>query len=869
MPASFSRGLSRPYVAYFWLLLLFAISVTYYARTITDVFSLLLHSNQHVRDPFELDGPEMALTSVQPEARAAGITERHFLIGIDGRSVHGFSDFYSVIREAQPGQRLQIQARPSTPGNPAPKNASIELQPAFPNGPRASDWLAFGLEDVGIPVLCFALGFWVAMVRIHDKMAWLLLILLLSFAEMFGAGGNAEFYGPLGLLQPFFVAYHVLFANLFSSALLLFALYFPEQLSFDRRFPWAKWLVVGPLLFKASTDGTILALQLHHVAIALRLRHFLDVILDQISLLHFVAVALFFGILAYKTSKAFDRDVRRRLLLLDTASAISVLPISLWLFFFRIHFALPEWGMLVLAALWFLFPLTMAYVILVYRAMDVRLVIRQGLRYLLAKNGIRAVQVIVSLVIIVIAADVSGNEAGGVTRRVVAICAGFALIAVIGTFAGRVQRWLDRRFFREAYNAEQILSELAHQVRRIVDTSSVLKTVAHQISESLHVPRVALLLNNGGRFELAYAVGYSGPAALELPEDSLTVQHLKKNQQLAVRFDEQDSWKDSWLQPAAEAERESIEKLKPELLLPLSLNEKLLGIMSLGPKQSEEPFTSTDIQLLDSVATQTGLALENSRLSEEVAAELAERERMNRELEIAREVQQRLFPQKTPSIPGIEIAGYCRPALGVGGDYYDYFALPDGSLGIAIGDVSGKGFPAALLMASLRASLRAQTMHAGFNLAAIMQNVNTLGYESSAVNKYATFFYGQFSPESRLLRYVNAGHEPPLIFRGDSIIGLDTGGPVVGLLQSVQYEQGTLTLEPGDVLVALTDGISEAMNPSDEEWGVENLIGCVRDSGAIASADLIECVMASADAFAAGAKQHDDMTLVVARILHS
>ncbi|HEX4810196.1 MAG TPA: SpoIIE family protein phosphatase [Bryobacteraceae bacterium] len=863
MPAAFSKGHGRPYVVYFCLLLLFAIAVTYHARTAAGALGVLLQSNEHVRDPFEIDGPEMVLTHVQPEARAAGVKDGDLLIGIRGQSVRGFTDFYSVLRQARPGQRLEIQVRLSTPGSGGAKDASIDLQPAFPSGPQASDWLSFTIETLAIPVLCFALGFWVTVVRIRDKLAWLLLVLLLSFAEMFGAGGYPELFGRTDLFHPVFVAYHILFANLFSSALLLFALYFPEQLSVDRKFAWAKWLVIGPLLFEVVTDSITVSLYLHHAGTAREFQSNLGSIVGAVSLLHLLAIALFFGILGYKTFTASGRDARRRLLLIDTASAVSVTPIILWLFFLRAHFVFPEWGMLLMAALWFLFPLTMAYVILVYRAMDVRLVIRQGLRYLLATSGVRAVQATVSLVIILIAANMSGDQAGTVTRRMVAICVGFALIVLIGMFAGRVQRWLDRRFFREAFNAEQILSELGSQVRRIVDTGSVLKTVAHRISESLHVPRVALLLNNGGIFELAYAVGCSGSAGVGLSEDSLTVQHLKENQQLTVRFDE----KDSWIRYAGEAERDSIEKLKPELLLPLSLNEKLVGIMSLGPKQSEEPFTRTDIQLLDSVATQTGLALENSRLTAEIAAELAARERMNRELEIAREVQERLFPQKTPSIPGIEIAGYCRPALGVGGDYYDYFALADGNLGIAIGDVSGKGFPAALLMASLRASLRAQTMRGECDLAAIMQNVNTLGYESSAVNKYATFFYGQFSPGSRLLRYVNAGHEPPLIFRGDSVIRLDIGGPVVGLLPCVHYDKGTLTLEPGDILVALTDGISEAMNPSDEEWGVENLISCVRDCGILKCGSVIERAIASADAFAAGAKQHDDMTLIVARIL--
>jgi phosphoserine phosphatase RsbU/P len=570
------------------------------------------------------------------------------------------------------------------------------------------------------------------------------------------------------------------------------------------------------------------------------------------------SVVLFFAILGYKTLTASGRDSRRRLFLLDAAAAVSVTPIIVWLIL-RADGGV-EWLRLPALMLLFLFPVAMAYVIVVHRAMDVQVVIRQGLRYLLATGGVRVLQAAVSIAIIVMAATIGTSQNVNLARRIGLISAGFALLALIRTFAERVRGWVDRRFFREAYNAEQILSDLANRLRTMVETSSVLEMVAHRISQSLHIPRVALLLNSGGRFELAYAVGYSDATKVGIPQDSLTVEQLGK---ATVRFDGSDSW----VQRATEPERDSLERLQPELLLPLSLNRKLIGIMSLGPKQSEEPFTRTDMQLLDSVATQTGLALENSRLTTEIATEVAQRERMNRELEIAREVQERLFPQTVPSIPGIDLAGYCRPALGVGGDYYDYFALPDGDLGIAVGDVSGKGIPAALLMASLRASLRAQTMRGERDLAALMENVNTLGYESSAVNKYATFFYGQYSPASRLLHYVNAGHEPPILFRGSELIRLETGGTVVGLLPGARYEQGVIEVAPGDILVAFTDGISEAMNTADEEWGVENLICCVRGHDGIICSEMIRRVMASADAFTAGAKQHDDMTLVVARIV--
>lgn len=356
MPVPSRRDRGRPYAAYFGLLLLFAIAVAYHARTATAVLGTLLDSNEHVHEPFELDGQKMGLFLVRPEARAAGIKDGDLLTTIQGQPVRGVTDFYSIVRQARPGQRLQIQVASSTPGVAATKNVSIEFEQAFPNGPRASDWLSFALESLSIPILCFALGFWVVTVRIHDKLAWLLLVVLLSFPEMFGAGGYPELNGRADLLQPVFVTYHMLFANVFAAALLLFALYFPEQLSLDRRFPWAKWLVVGPLLLWIVTIAITFSLYLHHAARAHELRRVLGFV-DKLSQLHVVAIVLFFGVLAYKTFNTSDRDARRRLLLVDLASGISVTPIVLWLFFFRHHFTTPEWGILLMAALWFLFPL--------------------------------------------------------------------------------------------------------------------------------------------------------------------------------------------------------------------------------------------------------------------------------------------------------------------------------------------------------------------------------------------------------------------------------------------------------------------------------------------------------------------------------
>jgi phosphoserine phosphatase RsbU/P len=259
-----------------------------------------------------------------------------------------------------------------------------------------------------------------------------------------------------------------------------------------------------------------------------------------------------------------------------------------------------------------------------------------------------------------------------------------------------------------------------------------------------------------------------------------------------------------------------------------------------------------------------------ARLTTAIGEEIAQRERVNRELEIAREVQERLFPQHLPAVPGLEYCGRCRPAREVGGDYYDFLELPEGKLGIAVGDVSGKGIGAALMMAALEASLRGQATLAGDNLAPLIGRVNRLVYEASSANRYATFFYGQYDPKSLEITYVNAGHNPPAILRKTEaaweVVRLETGGAVIGLLKDFPYQQGSVALKPGDLLLLFTDGVSEAMNPDYEEWGEERMIEAAQGCNGLDAAETIERIMAGADAFAAGAPQHDDMTLVVLKV---
>ena len=187
--------------------------------------------------------------------------------------------------------------------------------------------------------------------------------------------------------------------------------------------------------------------------------------------------------------------------------------------------------------------------------------------------------------------------------------------------------------------------------------------------------------------------------------------------------------------------------------------------------------------------------------------------------------------------------------------------------GLAIGDVSGKGIPAALLMASLQASIRGQAISGDTDVARLMTNVNRLTYEATPANRYATLFYGRYEPWSRVLTYVNAGHNAPMLIRdGGQMDRLEVGGPVVGLLYPTAFEQGSVVLNAGDVLVLYTDGISEAQNGADEEWGEESLAAAATAcSAALPAVEIVSRLFTAADGFVAGAAQYDDMTLVVVR----
>jgi sigma-B regulation protein RsbU (phosphoserine phosphatase) len=308
---------------------------------------------------------------------------------------------------------------------------------------------------------------------------------------------------------------------------------------------------------------------------------------------------------------------------------------------------------------------------------------------------------------------------------------------------------------------------------------------------------------------------------------------------------------------------EELFKIRSLLCVPLKSKGRMTGIICLFNSKSDAGFSESNQRLLAIVATQSAQVIENARLLEEEQALM----KVQEELRLAYDIQMNLLPEKNPEIEGYDLAGRSIPAKEVGGDYYDLIPGEGGQLAFCLGDISGKGLPAALLMASLQATIRGQTILKAAP-GACLAHANTLMIQNTSPEKFASLFYGQLDTASHRLIYANAGHNYPLLFSGKkSCRRLESDAIVLGCLEDFDYPEGEVTLAPGDLLLVYSDGITEAFNEKEEEFGEGNLCRVILAHRDLAAADLVDTVINEVQQYAAGLPQHDDITLVIIRRL--
>ena len=409
----------------------------------------------------------------------------------------------------------------------------------------------------------------------------------------------------------------------------------------------------------------------------------------------------------------------------------------------------------------------------------------------------------------------------------------------------------------EAYVSTALL-QVGEAVGSLTELDEILNAVVRITPILVGVRRCAILLWDD-REEEFYPVQWYGLfqdeqewlEGVRLDQDNLLAQSVLNGR---PAMGVQDSSGDRWTL----VDVTPVSGELPVLALPLTAKGHVLGAMLVDYVGVPEHFTGRWMNILVGIANQAAIAIENTQLYRQEA----ERQRLERELHVAREIQASFLPEKCPQLPGWKLDIYWRSAYQVGGDFYDLFLLPDGRLGLVIADVADKGVPAALFMALSRTLLRVVAQDV-LSPARVLERANDLIISHTRSDLFVTVFYAILDPGTGTLTYANAGHNPPLLVRRDQDVELlRTGGIVLGIVSPIHLEEKSVCLELGDVLVLYTDGVTDAIDVDENEFGTARVVEIVRRTWSQGPTDIIASIIKEVQSFAGNVPQFDDLTLV-------
>lgn len=418
----------------------------------------------------------------------------------------------------------------------------------------------------------------------------------------------------------------------------------------------------------------------------------------------------------------------------------------------------------------------------------------------------------------------------------------------------RVER--ENQRLRAAVEELSVLNDIATAISSTSSLEHIIELIVHKCIKHLKVEQATItLLNNrdkGNAFHTMIRGADTSHQTVPFRLDAELTGWMLKNQKPLLVNDLQSD-------PRFQFKDRAEDPIRSILSVPLVLKGRMIGMLNLFNKRTEGGFSEADQRLLGIIASQSAQTIENARL----ATEEQNLKLMQEEMRLAYDIQMNLLPKEPPKIPGYDIAGISIPAKAVGGDYFDFILMGDNRLGFCLGDVSGKGMPAALLMANLQATLRGQ-IDMWASPRECMNRSNALLYRSTDADKFATLFCGVLDYRNHRLTYSNAGHNYPFYFTANGEpVRLAVGGLVLGCLEGFSYREESFDFRHGDALLVFSDGISESMNATDEEFGEDRIARVLLENRELPAAEIINAVVRSVREYSSESAQMDDMTLLV------
>jgi sigma-B regulation protein RsbU (phosphoserine phosphatase) len=787
-------------------------------------------------------------------AESAGLTAGDRVIAINGLPIENPSSMSDVWAVHRPGDAVNLTIQRAHVSAPFVIKAVFRAR-----GPTSKEGRI--ARDVGrdiansYPVGFLVVGLAVLFLRLEDPNAWLLALMFAGFIAIPGVPNS--FAGLNPSLRSFAWAYRGLFDNMLAPLFYFFFAVFPTRSPLDRRLPWLKWiaLIVGAFLVPL-------------------------VVLGRLSVgRHVILLSVLYGLLAlgfvsliWNAFSAPSPEARRKIRVILWGTLVGVVPATLVLGandFFGFH--PPRLMFVAMIVLLWLFPLSFAYAVVKHQVLEIPVLLRRSARYLLVQRGFTILLSLLSVGVAWIFALSFARYLEPLTGATVpgGIAFGTAFGSLLLWVGMRVHKRvgdrIDRGFFRSAYDARMILEELAEKTRTATDRQELATLLDSHLNQALQPGALAVYLETSDH-QISALRGNVPPELQTISVTPAIMAELVQHGRMYRHSGVPSTWEISAQSPSGTREPFLLAPLRPDCLVPiLGRDSRLVGLLVLGARLSEEPYSSDDKRLLASVASQAGVALESIRLGEKIAERIEAERRIAQEMEYAKQVQARLFPQKLPPMKTLEYAGGCIQARQVGGDYYDFLELRPGRLALVLADIAGKGISGALLMANLQANLRSQYAVALDDLPRLLKSVNQLFYENSSDSSYATLFFADYDDSSRRLRYVNCGHLPPLLLRADGQLErLTAATTVLGLFEKWDCSVAQAQLAAGDILILYTDGVTEAENAEGEQFGEPRLIEMMVAQRHLPVPSLLKTIVATVQEFSDG-EQADDITLVLAR----
>ncbi|MCB9466340.1 MAG: SpoIIE family protein phosphatase [Candidatus Eisenbacteria bacterium] len=492
--------------------------------------------------------------------------------------------------------------------------------------------------------------------------------------------------------------------------------------------------------------------------------------------------------------------VRAKLRLSLVGSLLGFLPLLIVLL---VHLARPDIHLPGdrLATLTFVFlPVTFGYAILRHGIVDTEILAQRGFLYSALTS---AFLLVYFLAFFALRAALSGTT--GLEGRVgTTLALGFVLL-LMSPLRSYLQDKVDRWIYPDRFYTKRPLRETAQKLQEARGIEDVGQAILHSVDALLRVERAVLLLARHDELTTRAAIGMDLEDA-QIKLSRHVADPVFRLTRPVSRAELEDGLPYGYLPTSDLA---ALRQVNARMFLPLTSARGRIGVVVLGPRLYGERYSAPDVDLLEGLRAQAALALENALLEVEREGHL----HLTEELEVARSIQRGLLPREIPQLPKLDLAALNEPCFAVGGDYYDCATLPDGSLALAVADVTGHGVPAALLMSNIQATFRAE-VHANRHPGQILSTLNDRLCGIDRPERFATAFTARWEPWESQLVYANGGHGPPVLVRRDGTIErLRDGGPVLGIVPGAEYDVGTVRLEPGDILLVFTDGVVEQGGP--------------------------------------------------------